>query len=343
MKDPRIKEALLWEKVNDKVKCKVCERTCIIRSDQLGFCKTRKNIDGKLHTLVYGDISSISVNPIEKKPFFHFWPGSKTLTVGTWSCNFTCPWCCNEDISKATEQVGTGNYISPEDFVKLTEKHKCQGTSISFNEPTLLFEWALDVFRSAKKKGLYNTYVTNGYMTLDALKMLVEAGLDAMNLDIKGEKEFVARHCGGDVEKVWRNVKEAKKLGVWVELTTLVIPGHNDSDKDLRSIARKIVEIDKDIPWHVSRFYPAYKFEHVPITPSETLERVYKIGKEEGLKFVYVGNILGHKLESTYCPNCNETLIERYGFDVLNYKITRDNKCPKCGEKISIVGKYTKA
>jgi len=339
VKDPRVKEALLYEKLDSRVKCKTCERTCVIKPNQLGFCKTRKNVDGKLYTLVHGDISSISVNPIEKKPFFHFWPGSNTLTVGTWGCNFTCPWCQNYGISKMAENVGKGDYISPEELIKLTEKYKCQGTSISFNEPTLLLEYSLDVFRLARKKGLYNTFVTNGYMTLEALKALAEAGMDAMNIDIKGDNEFVKKHCGADNEKVWRNTEEAKKLGVWIELTTLVIPGYNDSEKSLKSIARRIVKIDKNMPWHVSRFYPAWKFEHVPITPSETLEKAYKIGKEAGLRFVYVGNILGHKLESTYCPNCNEKLIERYGFDVLEYKIT-DGKCPKCKEKIPIVGKY---
>lgn len=178
-------------------------------------------------------------------------------------------------------------------------------------------------------------------MTLDALKALVEAGLDAINFDLKGNEEFVSKYCDAKVEIVWRNAIQAKKLGLWVELTTLVIPGFNDSEDSLRSIARRIVkDLGKDTPWHVSRFYPSYKFEHVPITPSETLEKVFKIGKEEGLNFVYVGNILGHKSESTFCPRCNETLIKRYGFDVVEYKITRDNKCSKCGEKISIVGKY---
>jgi pyruvate formate lyase activating enzyme len=339
MEDPRVREGLLWEKTDNKIKCKNCERLCNIKPGQVGFCKTRKNINGKLFTLVYGDTSSISVNPIEKKPFFHFWPGSKTLTVGTWSCNFTCGWCQNYDISKTVEQVGTGEYISPEDLIKLAEKNNCQGTSISFNEPTLLLEYSLDVFKLAKKKGLYNTYVSNGYMTQDALKMLVDDGLDAMNVDIKGDKEFVTRQCGADMDKVWRNVKEAKELGVWIELTTLVIPKFNDSDKSLLSIAKKIAEIDKNIPWHVSRFYPAYKFEDVPVTSSETLEKAYRIGKKAGLRFIYVGNILGHKLESTYCPKCNEKLIERFGFDVSDCKITSDNKCPKCGEKIPIVGK----
>jgi pyruvate formate lyase activating enzyme len=330
---------LLYKKIKDKIKCETCEKTCLIGENQLGFCRTRKNIDSKLYTLIYGDISSMNVDKIEKKPFFHFYPGSKTLTIGSWGCNFTCPWCQNFGISKMTENVGKGEHISPEKLIRLAIKQKCKGISISYNEPVLLLEYSLDVFKLAKKKGLYNTFVSNGYMTLKALTVLAKSGLNAMNVDVKGDKEFVKRYCGIDDEKVWRNIVKARKLGIWIEITTLVIPGHNASDDSLRYIAKKIAKIDKNIPWHVSRFYPAYEFQNVPITPNETLERAYNIGKEEGLKFVYVGNILGHKLESTFCPNCNEKLIERYGFDVLDCKLTKDNKCPKCKENISIIGR----
>jgi pyruvate formate lyase activating enzyme len=235
-----------------------------------------------------------------------------------------------------TENVGKGKFVSPENLVNMTEKSKCQGISISYNEPTLLFEYSLDVFKIAKKKNLYTTYVTNGYMTLEVLKRLVESELDAMNVDVKGDQEFVKKNCGIDDKKVWRNIKEAKKSGVWIELTTLVIPKQNDSDTSLRSMAKRIAEIDKTIPWHVSRFYPYYKFDKIPATPNETLEKAYKIGKEEGLKFVYVGNISGNKLENTYCPKCNEKLIERHGFDVLDNRI-KDGKCPKCGKKTPII------
>ena len=334
--DQRIKEALFYEKLKDSVKCGTCEKSCIIRKDKIGFCKTRKNIGGKIFTLIYGDISSMNVDKIEKKPFFHFFPRSNTLTVGSLGCNFTCPWCQNFGISKMSENIGKGEYVPPEKLIKLAVKQKCQGISISYNEPVLLLEYSLDVFKLAKKENLYNTYVSNGYMTSDALKTLVKSGLDAMNIDIKGDKNFVKKYCGADDEKILRNVKEARKLGVWIELTTLVIPKFNDSVKSLRYVAKRIVDIDKNIPWHVSRFYPAWKFDNVPPTPSESLERAYKIGKEEGLKFIYVGNIAGNKLESTYCPKCNEKLIERYGFEILKNKI-KNGKCPKCKEKIPIV------
>jgi len=343
LNNSRIREALLQERINEKVRCLTCERYCQITEGQLGFCKTRKNIEGKLHTLVYGDISSLSVNPIEKKPFFHFWPGSLALTVGTWSCNFTCPWCQNNDISKRPEMVGKGQWISPEDFIQLMKKYNCKGTSISFNEPTLLFEYSLDVFTLAKKEGYYNTFVTNGYMTSQALKILIEKGLDAMNIDIKGNKEVVSKYCQADNEKVWQNARLAKENKVWIELTTLVIPGINDDEECLRGIARRIKnELGEDTPWHVTAYYPAYKFTsnpYVPATSVRTLEKARKIGKEEGLNYVYLGNLPGHPFENTYCPNCQELLIKRYGFSVSLYKI-KDGKCD-CGKEVSIIGYYT--
>jgi len=343
MDKPWIRETLLYERLrNNKVRCGICERRCMINEGKTGFCKTRKNINGKLYTLVYGDISSISANPIEKKPLFHFWPGSLALTVGTWSCNFTCLWCQNFSISKVPPNPEKANYISPEKFVEMVGKYRCQGTSISFNEPTLLFEWGLDVFRLARERGFYNTFVTNGYMTVDALKMLIDAGLDALNVDIKGCKDEVLRFCGANVEYVWRNCIEAKRLGAHVEITTLIVTGVNDDLECLRSIACRIVkDLGENTPWHVTRYYPAYKY-HAPPPKVEFLEKVRKIGLEEGLNYVYLGNVPGHPWENTYCPNCGELLIKRYIFDVVKFNLTEKNECPKCGEKIPIVGKYVK-
>lgn len=336
-----IKEAILQENLGKEVRCLTCERKCVISEDKTGFCKTRKNIKGKIYTLVYGEISSLSANPIEKKPLYHFFPGSKALTIGTWGCNFTCPWCQNYEISKFPEKIGTGIYLSPEKFIELIKIYNCQGTSISFNEPTLLLEYSIDVFRLAKSYGYYNTYVTNGYMTEEALNLLIEAGLDSMNIDIKGDKEAVARYCGADVEKVWRNAKIAKEKGVWVEITTLVIPGINDDENVLRGIAKRIKnELGKDTPWHVNRYFPAYKFEwevYVSPTPIKTLEKAITIGKEEGLEYVYCGNVPGHPFENTYCPECNFLLIKRYALKVIEYNLSSNNKCPNCGKDIPII------
>ncbi len=342
---PKVKEALLYETMDSKVKCLTCERCCQIGLGEKGFCETRKNVDGKLYTLVYGEIApgfdGTQANPIEKKPFFHFWPGTKCLTVGTWSCNFACPWCQNYHMSKRPDKIGNGYFLSPGEFVRLIRKTNCQGTSISFNEPTLLFEYSLDVFHLARKVGFYNTYVTNGYMTEEALKMLINHGLDAINIDIKGDKEVVAKHCKADVEKVWRNARIAKEYGVWVELTTLVIPGVNDGNACLEGIARRIVdELGLNTPWHVTGYYPAYKFAselYVPATSPAALEKARKIGKEAGLNYVYFGNFPGHPYENTYCPKCNHLLIERYGFNVVKYALTRDKKCPNCKEQIPII------
>lgn len=331
---PFLREALLQERTGGKVRCNVCERRCAIVPGGLGWCRTRQNRDGTLVTLIYGAVSSLEANPIEKKPFYHFYPGTFALTSGSWSCNFGCPWCQNWSISKTPPQ-GQGEYISAERFVELTEEYGCQGTSISFNEPTLSLEWSLDVFRLARERGLYNTYVTNGYMTPEALALLIDAGLDAMNIDIKGDAAAVKKHCKGiDVEKVWAICKLARSRGVHIEVTTLVIPTVNDTDTTLRGIAERIAsDLGPEVPWHISRYYPAYRFTE-PHTPLHTLEHAWQIGKEAGLDFVYLGNVPGHSHDNTYCPGCGALLIRRRGFDVLQNAV-RDRRCPKCGRPLA--------
>jgi pyruvate formate lyase activating enzyme len=282
-------------------------------------------------TLIYGAVSSLSANPIEKKPLYHFYPGTVALTSGSLSCNLDCPWCQNASISKVAS--GPARFMSPEDFVQRAAALGCRGTSISLNEPTLSLEWSLDVFRLARKQGLYNTYVTNGYMTPEALQLLVEAGLDAMNVDVKGGAQAVKQYCGIDVEKVWRSCKLAVQAGVWLEITTLAIPGVNDADEVLCAIAERIVsELGADVPWHVSGYQPAYRFK-APPTPLRTLERAWWLGKEAGLRFVYLGNVLGHRLENTYCPECGALLIRRWGLSVTASRLDR-GCCPDCGRKV---------
>jgi len=343
--NPSVKEALLYEKLSDdRVRCGTCERRCVVSPGERGFCKTRQNVDGKLYTLVYGDLSSVSVNPIEKKPFFHFWPGSHALTVGSWSCNFTCPWCQNWSISKYAPKPLDTNYVRPEDLVRMALREECRGTSISFNEPTLLFEYSLDVFPSARRRGLYNTYVSNGYMTVEALRMLKKAGMDAIKFDVKGDREAVRRYCGADVDLVWRNIGEAKRLGMHVEVVSLIIPGVNDCDDRLHEVSqRHIKEAGPDSPLHFTRFHPDYEMTNRAVTPIETLEKAYDIARREGVHYVYLGNVQGHRLENTYCSACGAPLIERYGFNTLRYHITTNNNCPKCGQEIPLVGRYIKA
>jgi pyruvate formate lyase activating enzyme len=333
MRSPFIREARLQEPTNGQLRCLTCERRCLLDDGQAGWCRTRENRAGALYTLIYGAISSLSANPIEKKPLYHFYPGSRALTSGAWSCNFGCPWCQNYSLSKAAPRPG--RYMSPADFIAETLNRGCQGTSISLNEPILSLEWSLDVFRLARKRGLYNTYVTNGYMTPEALHLLVAAGLDAMNVDIKGDAQAVRRYCQGiDVAKVWRNCRLARELGVHLELTTLVIPDVNDSDEVLSGIAERVVaELGADVPWHVSGYHPAYRFT-APPTPVSTLERAWEIGKAAGLEYVYLGNVLGHPLENTYCPGCGASLVERWGLGVTSYRL-ESGCCPQCGGEIA--------
>ena len=329
-----VREALLQEGADPRVRCHTCERRCLIAEGARGWCRTRENQRGRLLTLIYGAVSSLSANPIEKKPFYHFHPGSVALTAGSWSCNFGCPWCQNWELTKASPPA-TGRYLSPERFVELAEGEGCQGTSISFNEPALSLEWSLEVFRLARRRGLYNTYVTNGYLTAEALEMLVDAGLDAMNVDVKGDAAAVRRYCGGiDVEKVWATCSRARAAGVHLEVTTLVVPGVNDADEALRGIAARLAsDLGPDVPWHVSGYYPAYEFD-APPTPLSTLERAWRIGKDQGLEFVYLGNVAGHRHGDTFCPACGGKLIRRLGLSVLENTV-RDGRCPQCGRAIA--------
>ena len=341
--DSRITESLLYERRDDNASCNTCERRCEIGIGELGFCKTRQNIDGKIRTLVYGDISLMEAHPIEHKPLFHFYPGSTVLTVSTWSCNFVCGWCFRKFLSRAPENIGRGHFLSPSKFLEILKESGCQGTSISFNEPTLLLEWAIDVFPLTRSEGYFNTYVTNGYMTSDALKLLAEYGLGAMNIDIKGDADAVRQHCGGDVARIWQRAIEAKALGLWVEITTLIIPQITDDERCLREIARRIKnDLGPDTPWHVNAYFPRDEVAlslHDKETPLDSLVRARDIGIGEGLHYVYAGGYHSPH-QNTYCPYCGELLIERYGFgfDFFQYNMGTDNKCPKCGNEIPIVG-----
>jgi pyruvate formate lyase activating enzyme len=339
-----VKESPLYEELaGGEVRCGVCERRCFLHPGQLGFCKTKKNVNGKLYTLVYGDINAMSANPIEKKPFFHFYPGSIALTFSTWSCNFTCPWCQNWTLSKTSPNPWKTEYISPRKMVDIALRQECNGISVSFTEPTLLFEYSLDVFPLAREKGLYNNFVSNGYMTDEALKMLKEAGMNAIKFDLKGDEESVKAHCNADVNVVWRNVRRAKELGMHVEVVNLVITSVNDDEACLRStILRHLKEAGPDVPLHFTQYYPAYKFTK-PKTTVKTLEKAYNMAKAEGVRYPYIGNVPGHEYENTYCPECGELLIKRWSFSVVKYKITPRNACPKCGEHIPITGRYVRS
>jgi pyruvate formate lyase activating enzyme len=325
-------QALLWERRREALRCLTCERRCVLEPGQVGWCRTRQHRGGVVVTLIYGLVSSLSANPIEKKPFYHFYPGTVAMTAGAYGCNFACPWCQNWHISK-TGPPGGKEYVSAERFVELAIEQRCAGTSISFNEPTLSLEWSRDVFRLARARGLYNTYVTNGYMTAEALQLLAESGLDAMNVDIKGDAAAVRQFCQADVERVWRNCRLARERGIHVEITTLVVPGVNDADEVLRGIASRIAaDLGPDVPWHVTRYHPAYRYTASP-TPVKTLERAWQIGQDAGLDFVYVGNVPGHRYDHTFCPACRTILVERRALRLTACHLDR-GACPSCGRRI---------
>jgi len=341
---PVVHEALLYDKLpNEKVRCGLCERRCRISHGQRGFCKTRTNIAGKLYTLVYGDLSALESRPIEIKPFFHYWPGSTALTFSTWSCNLDCGWCQNYHLSKTEPNPAKSSYFPPEKIVAMALHGKEEGLCASFQEPTILTDWAVQVFRMGRKKGLYCCYVSNGYMTREALKLLWESGMDGLKIDIKGDAETYQKYCGGaDVEKIWRNIREARKMGFHVEIINLVVTGINDNEECLRWVIEKsIKEAGPETPLHFTRYYPAYKFSNPP-TQVKKLEKAYKIAKQVGVLYPYVGHVNGHRYENTYCPKCGRNLIQRFGYRVVRYKVTDTKKCPKCGRPILVTGEHIK-
>ena len=302
---------------------------------------TKANISGRLYTLVFGDISAVESRPIEIKPFFHYHPGSTALTFSTFSCNFRCPWCQNLHLSRAKPGPGDKNYVEPQKMVDMAEREGDKGLCVSFQEPTLLFEYCLEVFLLARKRGLYNCFVSNGYQTKRALEMLRDAGLDGLKIDCKGDKDVYESYCKNvDAEKVWRNASLAKGMGLHVEIVNLVITDVNDDEDCIDNVIRNHLEhLGPDVPLHFTRYHPAYELSN-PSTKIEVLEKAYEKAKKKGVQYPYLGNVFGHKYENTYCPNCEELLIKRLGYRVVKYGLIKSNKCGKCGFGIPITGEH---
>ncbi|MBU1852915.1 MAG: AmmeMemoRadiSam system radical SAM enzyme [Candidatus Omnitrophica bacterium] len=329
-----IKEAMLYEKLEDgKVQCRLCSHYCEILPDKFGFCGVRKNSNGRLFTHVYGEVIALHVDPIEKKPLYHFFPGSNAYSIATVGCNFRCSFCQNwqiSQVSKRGEEL-SGHELKPEEVVREAKKNKCKSISYTYTEPTIFFEYAYETAKLAKTEGLYNNFVTNGYMTETALDT-IRPYLDACNVDLKSfSEDYYKKMCHAHLKPVLNSIKTMKKLGIWVEITTLIIPGQNDSDEELKRIADFIIGVAPEIPWHISRFHPDYKYTESGPTPVETLKRAKGIGEEMGLRYIYLGNVL--EGNNTYCYNCKELLIERIIFDVSRYNI-KDGKCAKCNATI---------
>lgn len=335
-----MREAKFYDKLeNGKVKCQLCPHQCIISSEKRGICKVRENKKGKLYSLVYGKSISWAVDPIEKKPLYHFYPGASVFSFATAGCNFTCLNCQNYTISQLPKKnlEIPGESISPEDIVEITRKKGASIIAYTYTEPTIFYEYAYDTCRLAHKYGIKNVFVTNGYILPQPLKE-VSSFLDGANVDLKSiSDDFYRKICGARVEPVLESIKLMKKLGIWVEITTLVIPGLNDSDEELNKIAEFIFSLQDDTPWHISRFYPAYKMGNYPPTSVETLHKARKIGLEKGLKYVYIGNVPGDEGENTFCPGCGRVVIERKGFWIGRIDI-ENGRCKWCKTKIKGVG-----
>jgi len=332
-----MKEALLYKKNQDKsVNCQLCARRCKIADQKFGFCGVRQNLDGILYTHVYAKPIAIHIDPIEKKPLYQFLPGSNSLSIATIGCNFRCGFCQNWDISQARPVEVKGENlkeIPPEQIVAAALKEGCKSISYTYTEPTIFFEYALETCKLARKKGLRNNFVTNGYMTKDTLEM-IRPYLDAANVDLKFfSEESYRRNCAASLAPVLESIKLMHHLGIWVEVTTLVIPGENDKEEELSGIARFLADIDKNIPWHISRFHPAYQFGDRQATPKETLEKASRIAEVAGLNYIYAGNVSGWGQDS-HCPKCKKTIIHRENFSLLEYNI-KSGKCLNCNAPIA--------
>jgi len=329
--------AMFWEKnEGEDVRCFLCAHNCRIKPEKFGICGVRQNLQGKLYSLVYGEPIAAHLDPIEKKPLYHFLPGSSSYSVATVGCNFRCGFCQNWQISQLDKKAARAEgvpAVTPEEIIEQALFYNAASISYTYTEPTIFFEYAYDIAQLAHEKGLANIFVTNGFMGQQALEK-IQPFLNAANVDLKSfNPEFYRRHCSARLEPVLDTIRRMKKMDIWVELTTLVIPGLNDSEKELNQIAAFIAQVDRHMPWHISRFHPDYHFNDYAATPVPTLHRAKQIGEQHGLKYIYIGNVADKS--DTVCPQCGKTIIQR--------PISRnrppaldEHACPQC--QMPIVG-----
>ena len=335
-------EASLYHALDDdKVQCRLCAHDCAIKRGRRGICSVRQNDNGKLNTLVYGKLIARHIDPIEKKPFYHYYPGSSAYSIATVGCNFKCRFCQNADIAQMPRDRGglvMGDDTAPQDVVADALRHQCRSIAYTYTEPTVYFEYALDTAKLARDEGLGNLFVTNGYMSREALETIAPY-LDGANVDLKAfSDQFYRTYCGAHLEPVKETLRQMKALGIWVEVTTLLIPGLNDDSEELRRLAEFIAQdLGADTPWHISRFHPTYQLTDRPITPLPALKMAGDIGRQAGLHYVYLGNVSGEDGESTLCPQCRTVLIDRRGFQMVRNRIKK-NRCPDCQSPIAGLG-----
>ena len=334
--DPMMKQARFYTRDGEKITCSLCAHRCRIDPGRTGICGVRENRGGELHTRVYGRVSAEQIDPVEKKPLFHFLPGSLTYSIATVGCNFRCLHCQNYSLSQsgvASQQRGY-RYKDPAEIVETAAQHGCRSISYTYSEPTVFYEFAYDCAVLARERGLKNIFVSNGYMTQEAAEQLAPL-VDGINIDIKAFRdEFYVSVCGGRLQPVLDNVRLFSEAGALVEATTLVIPGLNDGEDELRDLAEFIGSVDPDIAWHVSAFRPTYKMTDRPPTTAATLVRTRDIGIEAGLNHVYIGNIPGGGGEDTRCASCGETVIRRHGFSI-SENLMEQGTCPFCGKPVA--------
>ncbi|MEJ2097717.1 MAG: AmmeMemoRadiSam system radical SAM enzyme [Deltaproteobacteria bacterium] len=331
-------KAYLFESLpENRVRCHLCNHRCVINEGKRGICAVRQNRSGVLHTLVYEKVIAQHVDPIEKKPLFHFFPGSLSYSIATVGCNFKCRFCQNADIAQMpSDRAGMviGDSVSAAAIVQAAVSQKCRSIAYTYTEPTVYFELAHAVARKAKEQGIYNIFVTNGYMSREALEM-IQPYLDAANVDLKAFTDgFYKRYCGAKLKHVKETLVRMKTAGVFVEVTTLIIPGLNDDPRELADLASFLVTaLGPDTPWHISRFHPTYQLTDRPATPLKTLLTAREIGLKAGLKYVYTGNVPGEEGEKTFCASCGKVLIDRWGFAIKRYAIVK-GRCPACGAAV---------
>jgi pyruvate formate lyase activating enzyme len=333
------KEAVLWDPAGDrKVRCKLCNFHCLVGAGKLGHCYVRKNVGGKLYSLNYDKVCAANPDPIEKKPLFHFQPGSRSFSIAAIGCNFRCVFCQNWQISQAALESGPidGESISPAEIVAAAVKTGCKSIAYTYTEPTIFMELCNDCARPAKERGLANVFVSNGYMTREAIDFAAD-WLDGINVDLKAfSDDYYKRLCAARLQPVLDSITYiAKETKIWMEVTTLLLPGQNDSEEELKQLTDFLVtQAGPDVPWHISRFYPQYKYTDSQPTLVQTMRRAEEIGKAAGLRYVYLGNVPGDKSENTHCYNCGRLLIERTGYTIVANEI-KDSKCPNCGTHIA--------
>ncbi|HBJ73985.1 MAG TPA: AmmeMemoRadiSam system radical SAM enzyme [Syntrophaceae bacterium] len=331
-----MREALLYEKLTDsRVQCALCAHRCKINAGRRGLCGVRENKDGILYSLVFGTLIAEHVDPIEKKPFFHVHPASRSYSIATVGCNFSCDFCQNHEISQMPRStlMIMGEDTAPATIVERAKNSHCKTIAYTYTEPTVYLETALETAKIACRDGLQNVFVTNGFMTPEAVDVIAPY-LAAANVDLKSFRdEFYKKQCGARLKPVLDSLKKMKERGIWLEITTLLIPGLNDSTEELKDIAAFILSLGAETPWHISRFHPQFKRLETPSTPIDSLHRACLIGKEAGLKYVYSGNVPGDEGENTVCSNCKKLVIKRHGFRIIDNFLSGP-ACSHCGQKL---------